>query len=70
MSLPPLPPPDRISVYGDAHYSDEAMLAYAAAAVAAEREAAAKVCESQNTYGDQIGGWLEILAAAIRARTT
>jgi hypothetical protein len=37
------------------------------AAVAAERERCAKVVENQNTYGDPIEGWLELLAEKIRS---
>ena len=33
-----------------------------------EREACAKVVEDQDTYGDVVGGWFELLAEKIRAR--
>ena len=38
------------------------------AAVVAEREACAQVCEDHDTYGDVMGCWLEVLATKIRAR--
>ncbi len=40
------------------------------AAVAAEREACARLVETQDTYGDSVGCWFETLAAKIRARAT
>ena len=43
------------------------MRAYAAAAVAAERERCAKLVETQDTNGNNVGGWFEMLAAKIRA---
>ena len=33
-----------------------------------EREACAKLVEDQDTYGDVVGGWFELLAEKIRAR--
>ena len=35
--------------------------------VAAERERCAKLVETQDTNGDPVGGWFELLAAKIRA---
>ena len=42
--------------------------AFAALVRADEREACAKVVEDQDTYGDVVGGWFELLAEKIRAR--
>lgn len=36
---------------------------------AAEREACAKLVETQDTYGDPVEGWFDMLASAIRARS-
>ena len=35
---------------------------------AAEREACAVAVETQDTYGDPVGGWFDILATKIRQR--
>lgn len=51
--LPPLPDPTFDFYFnsdGKAGYTAEAMRAYAAAAVAQERERCAKLCEESNTY--------------------
>ena len=37
-------------------------------AVAAEREACARLCEKMETYGDPVQCWLDQCAAAIRTR--
>ena len=42
---------------------------FAALVAAAEREACARVCETIRTNGDMAECWLEIAAAAIRARS-
>lgn len=85
MTLPPLPEPlVMVNRYGQgASTSDgdgglftaEQMQAYAAAAVAAEREACAKLCDPALVESMDIGGpvrtfWVqpENCAAAIRAR--
>lgn len=47
-------------------FSGAQMRAYAAAAVAAERERCARIVERQDTYGDPVGCWFETLAAKIR----
>lgn len=69
--LPPLP---AIVERANKHYAGEgladAVLAYAAAAVAAERERCARIVETQDTNGDYVGGWFELLAAAIRGSKT
>lgn len=39
-----------------------------AAEVAKERERCARIVESQDTYGDPVGCWLETLAAKIRSQ--
>ena len=44
------------------------ILAFAELVATAEREACAKLVEDQDTYGDVIGGWFELLAEKIRAR--
>ncbi len=57
---------------GKAHDALRAALAEpdeVAAAVEAEREACALVCETIRTNGDMAECWLEIAAAAIRARS-
>lgn len=60
-TLPPLPPKG----YGNDGHSDEAMRAYAGAAVLAEREACARLCDERehaNLYG------VRECAVAIRSR--
>jgi hypothetical protein len=37
------------------------------AATSLERERAARVCETQDTYGDSVGCWFETLANKIRS---
>ncbi len=56
-TLPPLPEPD---TWSWPSYSDESMKAYATAAVAAEREACAKLCDDEA---------LVITASMIRERS-
>lgn len=68
-----------VHAYGDSRADDdglsalrigEAVLAlrrWAAQLQAAERERCAHIVETQDTYGDPVGCWLETLAAKIRA---
>ncbi len=49
-------------------FDDDGIERFAALVAAAEREACAKVCDDQDTYGDVVGCWLEVLATKIRAR--
>ena len=68
--LGPLPEPDFLNdrAYWSHVYSAANMRAYAAAEVAKERERCARIVESQDTYGDPVGCWLETLAAKIRSQ--
>ena len=52
---------------GDTPVGDQ-LERFAALVRADEREACAKLVEDQDTYGDVVGGWFELLAEKIRAR--
>lgn len=75
-NLPPLPKPWGWSwTHSVPFFTDDQMREYAAAAVAAEREACAKVCEQleprHRMDGEWLAGWsdgTDDCAAAIRAR--
>lgn len=70
--LPPLTEPYFTHPFGRELWHDEQMRAYAAAAVAAEREQCAKLCDPSNS--DRPDDWTEYAkvraecAAAIRSR--
>ena len=76
MTLPPLPEPDTHCFDEDTRkdvwsYSVELVQAYAAAAVAAEREACAKLCDTARERYDATGASVAMaraLAEDIRAR--
>ena len=70
-AMPPLPEP--VYVIRGVGYSPEQMLAYAAACVAAERDACAKVCEATPVLRDGVHPYSALitqdrLIEAIRAR--
>ena len=74
-TLPPLPYPqlDSLPTFTEPGYTADQVRAYGAecarAARLAEREECARLVETKDTNGDHVGGWLELLAAAIRARS-
>jgi len=70
--LPPLPEHPKHVLMGHNFYTADQMHAYARAAVQAEREAAAKLCELQASIQDKELGCVvaHCCAAAIRARST
>lgn len=47
-------------------YTRATLDAAIAEAVAKERERCARLVETQDTYGDRVEGWFDMLAAAIR----
>ena len=67
VSLPPMPEPIGVLGWDWQMWTADQMRAYGAECRRMALEEAAQAIETQETNGDHVGGWFELLAANVRA---